>query len=219
MTTAVPGHRGAVAGRRLAMVLARLGWSVRRHGVEHVPPQGPVILAPNHTGFVDAPLLMATAPRPVHTLAKKELFRGPVGWVLRAVGQIPLDRDEPGRDLLEAGLGVLEDRRVLVVFPEGTRGTGDFRELRTGLAWFALRTGAPVVPVVFGGTGARGRTLGGLPRFRSHLDVVFGAPVALPAGGPRTRVALESATTQLREALVAHREAAYAMLRGTNEST
>ncbi|AYY13228.1 1-acyl-sn-glycerol-3-phosphate acyltransferase [Actinobacteria bacterium YIM 96077] len=211
----VPGRRGAAVGRRLAGMLARLAWSVNCHGSEHVPASGPVILAPNHTGFMDAPLLVATSPRPVHTLAKKELFRGPVGWVLRAVGQIPLDRDGPGRDLLEAGLGVLEDERVLVVFPEGTRGAGDFQDLRTGLAWFALRSGAPVVPVVFGGTGRRGRTLGAIPRFRERLDVVFGQPITLSADGRRGKAALEAATSHLRTELVAHHESAQAMLRGS----
>ncbi|WP_129668174.1 lysophospholipid acyltransferase family protein [Phytoactinopolyspora endophytica] len=208
-----PGKRGAAVGRWLAAVLARLLWSVRRHGPENVPSSGPVIIAPHHTGFLDAPLLMATCPRSVHTLAKRELFRGPMGWVLRGVGQIPLDRDEPGRDLLEAGMGVLADGRILVVFPEGTRGAGDFAEMRPGLAWFAIRSGAPVVPVVFSGTGTRGRTLAGLPRLRARLDVVFGEPVTLPAGGPRTRSALEAATEQLREELVSHRKAALEILR------
>ncbi|NEE04001.1 lysophospholipid acyltransferase family protein [Phytoactinopolyspora halotolerans] len=193
-------------------MLAGMLWSVRLHGKHNVPAAGPVILAPHHTGFMDAPLLMATCPRPVHTLAKRELFRGPVGWVLRGVGQIPLDRDDPGRNLLEAGMGVLDDDRVLVVFPEGTRGAGDFAQIRPGLAWFAVRSGAPVVPVVFHGTGTRGRTLAGMPRLRSRLDVVFGEPVTLPVGGPRTRSALAAATEQLREELVAHRKAALEML-------
>lgn len=214
--SAVPGRRGAAVGRRLAVGLMRTIWSVRRHGVEHVPADGPVILAPNHTGFIDAPLLMGTCPRPTHTLAKQELFHGPVGWVLRSVGQIPLDRDDPGRELLNAGLGVLNDGRVLVVFPEGTRGDGDFSQMRTGLAWFALRSGAPVVPVVFGGTGARGRTLGGLPRLRARLDVVFGPPVTLLDNGRRTRAALETATVQLRDVLLKHRDAAQALLRDIN---
>ncbi|WP_106537312.1 lysophospholipid acyltransferase family protein [Haloactinopolyspora alba] len=202
----LPTRRGAAAGRWIATGLLRTLWSVRVDGADHVPAHGPVILAPNHAGFIDAPLLMATSPRPVHTLAKRELFRGPMGWLLRGVGQIPLDRDDPGRGLLKAGVGVLDDGRVLVVFPEGTRGSGDFSELRTGLAWFALRSGAPVVPVVFSGTSSRGRTLGGMPGLRSRLDVVFGPPVHLPSGG-RTRAALDAATDQLREALVAHRQA------------
>ncbi|TDD95808.1 1-acyl-sn-glycerol-3-phosphate acyltransferase [Jiangella asiatica] len=187
--------------------MARLLYSVRVTGAEYVPPRGPVIMAPNHTGFLDAPLLMGTCPRPVHTLAKKELFRGPLGWLLHGVGQIPLDRDGPGRGMVRAGIGVLDAGRVLVVFPEGTRGAGDFAELRTGLAWFALRSGAPVVPVVFAGTGTRGRTLGAMPGLRSRVEVVFGRPVTLPTGGGRTRSALDAATEQLREALVAHREA------------
>lgn len=203
----LPTHVGAAAGRYTASVLARLLYRVRVTGGQNVPPRGPVILAPNHTGFLDAPLLMGTCPRPVHTLAKKELFRGPLGWLLHGVGQIPLDRDDPSRGLVKAGLGVLQAGRVLVVFPEGTRGAGDFAELRTGLAWFALRSGAPVVPVVFSGTGSRGRTLGSMPGLRSRVEVVFGRPVTLPTGGGRTRSALDAATEQLREALVAHREA------------
>ncbi|WP_166354281.1 lysophospholipid acyltransferase family protein [Phytoactinopolyspora limicola] len=217
-TSGVPGRLGAAFGRRLAAILARLFWSVRRYGTENLPESGPVILAPNHTGFLDAPLLMATCPRPIHTLTKQELFRGPIGWVLRSVGQIPLDRDEPGRNLLEAGLGVLEDDRVLVVFPEGTRGAGDFSQMRTGLVWFALRSGAPVVPVVIGGTGSRGRTVAGLPRPRAKLDVVFGAPITLPdAAGRRTKSALEAMTTQLRDVMLAHRESAYTLLRNNRK--
>jgi 1-acyl-sn-glycerol-3-phosphate acyltransferase len=202
----IPSRRSAAAGRRIAQVLLRSLWSVQVSGAEQVPAQGAVILAPHHTGFVDGPLLMCAAPRPTHALAKKELFRGPLGWLLRAVGQIPLDRGDPGRGLVKAGLGVLSDGRVLVVFPEGTRGAGDFSDLRTGLAWFALRSGAPVVPVVFRGTGSRGRTLRGLPRLRSRLDVVFGKPITLSVEGGRSRSALEAATVQLRAALVVHRE-------------
>ncbi|RIQ11264.1 lysophospholipid acyltransferase family protein [Jiangella rhizosphaerae] len=205
--TRLPTHAGAVFGRYAAGVLARLLYRVRVVGGENVPRSGPVILAPNHTGFLDAPLLMGTCPRPVHTLAKKELFKGPLGWLLHGVGQIPLDRDDPSRGMIKAGTGVLDAGRILVVFPEGTRGAGDFSELRTGLAWFALRSGAPVVPVVFTGTAARGRTFGAMPGLRSRVEVVFGRPVTLPTGGGRTRSALDAATEQLREALVAHREA------------
>ncbi|SDU70772.1 lysophospholipid acyltransferase family protein [Jiangella alkaliphila] len=203
----LPSRRGAVFGKLAAATLARLLYRVKITGAENVPRTGPVILAPNHTGFLDAPLLMGTCPRPVHTLAKKELFKGPLGWLLHAVGQIPLDRDDPSRSMIKSGIGVLDDGRILVVFPEGTRGSGDFSELRTGLAWFALRSGAPVIPVVFTGTASRGRTFGAMPGFRSRVEAVFGRPVTLPAGGGRTRSALDAATEQLREALVAHREA------------
>lgn len=202
-----PTRAGARAGYWIARALIRSLWSVRVRGAEHVPADGAVILAPNHAGFVDGPLLMSAAPRPLHALVKKELFRGPISWILRGVGQISVDRDDPSRAALASARAVLDDGRVLVVFPEGTRGEGDFSELRTGLAWFALRSSAPVVPVVITGTGSRGTTLGGLPGLRSRLEVVFGAPVTIPQGGARTRSALDATTARLREALVAHRSA------------
>ena len=204
MSNPLPTARGAVAGARLCRALVRAAWSIHVHGAEHVPARGPVILAPNHLGFIDGPLLFGVAPRPVHTLAKHEMFRGPVGWVLRAVGQIPVDREHPDRTVLQAVLGVLAAGRVVAVYPEGTRGAGDFSELRPGLAWFALRSGAPVVPVVFLGSGARGRTLGSMPRPRARLNVVFGAPVRVEAGERRSRAVLDTVSDQLREALVAH---------------
>jgi 1-acyl-sn-glycerol-3-phosphate acyltransferase len=200
----LPSAWGAATGGRLCRALVRAAWQVRVHGAEHVPAAGPVILAPNHLGFIDGPLLFGIAPRPVHTLAKHEMFRGPVGWVLRAVGQIPVDREQPDRDVLQAVLGVLAAGRVVAVYPEGTRGAGDFSELRPGLAWFALRSAAPVVPVVFIGSGERGRTLGSLPRLRARLDIVFGAPVRVESGGRRSRSELTAAGDRLRAALVAH---------------
>lgn len=204
MNARLPTARGAAGGARLCRALLKAAWSVHVGGAEHVPASGPVILAPNHLGFIDGPLLFGVSPRPVHTLAKHEMFRGPVGWVLRAVGQIPVNRDQPDRSVLKAVLGVLDAGRVVAVYPEGTRGAGDFSELRPGLAWFALRSGAPVVPVVFLGSGARGRTLGSMPRLRARLDVVFGAPVRVEAGGRRSRAALDAVSDQLRDALVAH---------------
>ena len=132
-----------------------------------------MILAPNHTGFLDPPLLMGTSPRPIHCLAKREIFRGPLGWFLRGIGQIPIDRSGTDRTALSAALAVLAAGRVLVVYPEGTRGSGDFADLRRGLAWLAVRSGAPVVPVVASGVGSRGRTLSALPPVRSDWTSVF----------------------------------------------
>ena len=186
----------------------RTGWSVRVHDAHLVPARGPVILAPNHTGFLDPPLLMGTSPRPIHCLGKREIFRGPLGWFLRAIGQIPIERSGTDRTALASALAVLAAGRVLVVYPEGTRGSGNFAELRPGLAWLAVRSGAPVVPVVAVGVGSRGTTVGALPPVRSRLGVVFGAPIHLPEVTVRTRPAIEEANRLLHAALTAHYAAA-----------
>jgi 1-acyl-sn-glycerol-3-phosphate acyltransferase len=199
-----PTGVGATAGWRIAWVVMRTGWSVRVHDAQLVPARGPVILAPNHTGFLDPPLLMGTSPRPIHCLGKREIFRGPLGWFLHAIGQIPIDRSGTDRAALTSALAVLAAGRVLVVYPEGTRGSGDFADLRRGLAWLAVRSGAPVVPVVASGVAARGTTLSALPPVRSRLDVVFGAPVDLPDVSVRTRAAVEETNKLLHAALTAH---------------
>jgi 1-acyl-sn-glycerol-3-phosphate acyltransferase len=181
-------------------------WRPRAFGSWRVPSLGPVILAVNHSHALDGPALMGTAPRPVHFLIKKEAFVGPLDPFLRGLGQVKVDRTSADRAAISAALGVLERGGVLGIFPEGTRGEGDFASLRSGLAYFALRSGAPIVPVAVLGSGERrGRAITALPPLRSRIDIVFGDPY--PAGdgsGRRTRAALDAATVRIQERLTAH---------------
>lgn len=183
-TRGLPTARGAVFGQPLCRVLLRLGWRVRVLGAEHVPARGPVILAGNHTGAFDGPLMFGTSPRPVHVLTKREVFVGPVGPVLRAVGQIPLNRWVIDFPAILAALRVLANDRVLGLYPEGERGGGDFARLKYGAAYFALRTGAPIVPVVCFGGVRPGRSTSRPPRFRARIDMVYGAPFTVEAAEP-----------------------------------
>ncbi len=208
-TTAVrvaPPAHAARRARRIGPFVLRPFWKIRLHGAEHVPASGPVILAGNHSGFLDGPLIVGLAPRPVHFMVKRELFRGVIGPALRWLGQISVDRHGADRAAIQAALGVLEQGGVLGVFPEGTRSAEDFATMHNGLAYFALRSGAPVVPVACLGAGARGTTIGSLPRLRSRLDVVYGPPIDLGRGTGRKAVA--AASEQLRDALRAHIEQA-----------
>ncbi|MBD0293238.1 MAG: 1-acyl-sn-glycerol-3-phosphate acyltransferase [Jiangellaceae bacterium] len=206
MTALVPTAVGAAAGWRTAQVVLR-AWSVHVHDAGLVPERGPVILAANHTGFLDGPLLMGASPRPIHCVVKKEMFWGPLGWFLRGIGQIPVDRSRMDRTALMKGLATLEAGRVLVLYPEGRRGLGNFADVRPGLAWFALRSGAPVVPVVALGVGARGTAAWQLPALRARLDVVFGPRIMLPPGWSRSAAALSAAGQKLQAALAAHHAA------------
>ncbi|ROP45615.1 lysophospholipid acyltransferase family protein [Pseudokineococcus lusitanus] len=207
----VPGTFGPKWGKPVGWVLSKGLWSVTRHGAEHVPAEGPVLLASNHLGFLDGPLLMGMAPRGTHFLVKKEMFRGWLGAVLRGCGQIPVDRTGD-RGALVTAVQVLRRGGSVGVFPEGTRGRGDVASLQSGVTWLALQTGAPVVPVALLGTRPAGRSTSSLPRFRQHVHVVLGAPVHLtaPAGVPR-RTALAQATEDLRVAMTEHVLAAVAL--------
>jgi 1-acyl-sn-glycerol-3-phosphate acyltransferase len=170
-----------------------------------VPSSGPVILASNHVAILDGPVLVAAMARPVHGLVKKEMFRGPLGGALRRLGQIPLDRAAADVGALKAALAVLDRGDVLAIYPEGKRGPGDFTVIKPGVAYLALCTGTPVVPVACLGTRASGRSTGAVPSMRTRIDVVFGRPLAVEAvPWPRRRAVVRQEASRLREALALH---------------
>lgn len=201
-----PSLKGAAVGRRIGIGLMYGLWKPRVLGAWKVPATGPVILAVNHSHNLDGPLVMGTAPRPLHFLIKKEAFVGPLGPFLEGIGQVKVDRSGTDRTAITRALDVLGEGGALGIFPEGTRGDGDFASLRAGLAYFAVRSGAPVVPVaVLGSTDAKGRLVKGLPPLRSRVDVVFGSAFEAGDGtGRRTRTALDAATVRIQDRLTAH---------------
>ncbi|MFF8017538.1 1-acyl-sn-glycerol-3-phosphate acyltransferase [Streptomyces sp. NPDC007929] len=206
--TELPSARGAEVGRRIGVGLMYGLWKPRVLGAWRVPASGPVIFAVNHSHNIDGPMVMGVAPRPTHFLIKKEAFIGPLDPFLLGIGQVKVDRDTTDRTAITRALGVLAEGGVLGIFPEGTRGEGDFASLRAGLAYFAVRSGAPIVPVaVLGSSGKPGRLIKALPPLRSRVDVVFGEPFEAGDGsGRRTRKALDEATGRIQKQLAAHLE-------------
>lgn len=200
-----PRDRQMAGRRRLASVIARSAWSVHVHGADRVPRTGPVILAANHLSLLDGPLVFATATRAVRFLAKRELYVGPLAWVLNWVGQIPVDRYRPDREAMRACLQVLAGGGALGVFPEGTRGEGDFARIHHGVAYLALKSGAVIVPVACRGTRRPGSSLSTLAGWRSHVDVAFGVPFTVTASGDASaRRVVAAAAEEVRARLKAH---------------
>jgi 1-acyl-sn-glycerol-3-phosphate acyltransferase len=197
----LPSPLGPRWSRWLGRFLARVVWNTSVVGREHVPADGPVLLAANHTGVIDGPILMGVAPRPTHVLVKEEMFVGPLGWLLRSAGQIPVDRDG-GRSALSTSLGVLRRGGVIGIFPEGNRGKGDATSARAGIAWLALNGHAPVVPVAVLGTRRTGESVNHVPWLRRRMVIEFGAPIVVErSAGETGREALLTANDAIRTAL------------------
>src|ERR1700722_2271042 len=145
---------------------------------ERVPLQGPVILAANHASFLDPPLVGSGLKRDINYLARKSLFRYPVlGWILRAVNAVPVDRDGGGAAGLRAIMDRLQDGGAIILFPEGTRTSdGKLQPARSGVGLTVIKSEAPVVPVrVFGTYQAWGKGVG-FPR-PHHVAVKYGEPM------------------------------------------
>jgi 1-acyl-sn-glycerol-3-phosphate acyltransferase len=134
------------------------GWRV--YNPERVPLKGPVILASNHSSYVDPPLVGAGIKRGINYLAREDLFRFPVvGWVLNNWNAVPVDREGGGARGLKAILDRLLDGGAIILFPEGTRSRdGKLQPARSGIGLTVIKSAAPVVPVrVFGTYEAFGR--------------------------------------------------------------
>jgi 1-acyl-sn-glycerol-3-phosphate acyltransferase len=191
--------------RKFAQQLLKLTFKLRLSGTENLPASGPVLLAGNHSGLLDGPIVMIMLPRPSAFLVKSELYKGPLRFVLNFARQIPIHRGTPDRTALRAGLNVLAGGGVLGVFPEGTRGSGDLTTIQHGIGYLALNAMCPVVPVVCTGTAAalpKGKVL---PRWRAPIDVVFGPAFTLDVPGDlRTRATIAAAAEQVRGRMLEH---------------
>lgn len=205
MTAAHPPRLVLHGLRPISRAVLRSAYRVHVHGAEHVPRTGPVLLASNHVGVIDGPLLAVCAPRPVHALTKAEMFRGRLGRFLTRAGQISVDRFHPDPGAAKACVTVLEAGGAVGIFPEGVRGDGELHRFHHGAAYLALVTGAPVVPVTVVGTRAPGGGADSIPALRSRLDLAFGEAWQVPARPwPRRRTDVLAASAALLSHMQAH---------------
>lgn len=180
-----------VLGRAVVAPLARLLWRPQVVGRKNVPKRGPVILASNHLSFIDSPTITLLAPRKVSFLAKQEYFTGAGfrGAVSRAffsgIGAIGVERGAgaAAQQALDLGLARLEAGEAFAIYPEGTRSLdGRLYKGRTGVAWLALTSGAPVVPVALTGTEHVQPVGSRMPRL-ARVRIEFGEPMDLSGFG------------------------------------
>lgn len=138
-------------------------------GKENVPNEGGVLLCANHIHALDPPVVGITAPRPVHFMAKEELFSTPIlKHLVPHLNAFPVKRGMSDREALRKGLAILKEGNVLGIFPEGTRSeTGELGKGLAGAGFFALRTDAQVVPCA---------VIGPYQKFKK-LKIVYGKPI------------------------------------------
>ena len=157
----------------------RIWFRLGREGREHIPAEGPVLLAANHRSFLDPFVLGMMTRRPLHYVAKKELFeRRWQGWILNALGAFPVDRGASDGDMLETARAILDRGDCVLIFPEGTRiRSGGLGTPKRGVARLALESGAPVVPLAVRGTEEVRRGWRIRPR---RVSVRAGRPLTFP---------------------------------------
>lgn len=155
--------------------------------VEHarlrpVPSHGPLIMVCNHINFIEAPIMYThLMPRQVTAMAKAETWDNPlIGALFSMVQAIPVQRGTADLSAIHAALEVLQQGKILVITPEGTRsGDGRLQKGQPGVVTLALHSGAPLLPVVFYGNEAFHHNICRLRRTNFHIRV--GQPFRLDA--------------------------------------
>lgn len=181
----------------------KLVYRYRRHGVELVPREGPVIFAVNHQSHFDPPMSgLFTVDRPFRGFARSTLFRfKPLAWLMYAFGAIPIRQGESDAVAMKAALKELEAGRCVLIFPEGTRSPdGTIKPFKRGVSVLIKRSRATVLPIAIEGAydvwpiGTR------FPKLRGRIEMMAGKPVGaeeLLRDGPDA--AIESLRRRIEE--------------------
>lgn len=172
--------------RRVSFVLAQdLIWYVARfvfglevrNGLDKQLEES-YLVAPNHISNVDPPVVGSTTRRELHFVAKSGLFK--VGWfakLLRSVNAFPIRRGIFDREAMSTALGLLQQGRSVMIFPEGGRVLGgELGKPRSGVGYLAIHSGVSVLPAYVTGSDQLRRCM----FRRRRLIVVYGYPIRIP---------------------------------------
>lgn len=134
----------------LVKILSNIFYRIKIVGKENIPEDGSAIICGNHLHAFDSVFLVVNTKRKIHFIAKKELFKNRfMKWIEKPFGLIPIDRDKhQDIDAMKKALKVLKSNELLGIFPEGTRnGIAKNVEVKSGVAYFAVKTGVKVIPI------------------------------------------------------------------------
>jgi 1-acyl-sn-glycerol-3-phosphate acyltransferase len=201
----------------IAWPLGKIYFDFETRGLKHLPLRGGVLAASNHASYLDPPLLGNATPRVMYYMARADLFRGRVaGPFIKLWGAFPIRRDMWSAGGLKEARRKLEEGKLVMFFPEGTRSyDGGLRKAMVGAGLLAYVTRAPVVPVYIDGTFKSFPRGAKFPR-RAKVTVSFGRPLDL---NPYREGAPSKDTYQaLAEEIMAGIAALRAELRGEDAS-
>ena len=176
-------------------IWCRIYYRAEINGLENIPKEGPLIFCGNHRTYLDPPLMVVTAKRDMRFLAKEELYKSKflffLGWVFEA---IPVKRDEKDITAIKESLKALKNGQCIALFPEGTRnGIEKGEKAKDGVAFFAVRSGAKVVPC-----GIKGGTKG-----NRKVTITYGKPLDYSKyKGEKDKEVLDKITKEIMDDII-----------------
>jgi 1-acyl-sn-glycerol-3-phosphate acyltransferase len=136
----------------LTRIFYKIFFKIEIKGIENIPEKGALIIASNHISNYDPPAIISFASlkrKDIYVIAKEELFKNKLfGYFLKKMGAIPIDRKNPQISSIKKSIEILNSKKSLLIFPEGTR-KKDQQEIKPkdGIAFIAYKSDAKILPV------------------------------------------------------------------------
>ena len=139
--------------RPLVSFLIHFLFRVEVVGLENIPKKGRILLAGNHTKWLDPVMLVGVVKRQVHFLAKEELFHGKTKFIVKGMGCVPVNRKIHDKNALESAYHFLEKELCIGIFPEGTINRTDdiIMPFKMGAVKACYMTNTKLVPFIITG--------------------------------------------------------------------
>lgn len=173
----------------------KIYYRVEIKGLENIPKDEPLIFCGNHRTYLDPPLIVVTAKRDMRFLAKEELAKNPfLNFLGKVFEAILVKRDEKDVTAIKESLKALKNGQCIALFPEGTRnGLEKGEKVKDGVAFFAVRSGAKVLPC-----GIKGGT-----KEHRQVTITYGKPLDYSQyKGSRDKEVLEKITNEIMETIM-----------------
>ena len=121
-------------------------------GKDNIPIEGSLVLASNHTKWLDPLLIISIVNREVSFLAKKELFSGITKPIMKLFNCVPVDRSKHDKDALSKAYDILNEEKIIGIFPEGTISKNNkLLPFKIGAVKMSHDTNSYLIPVVING--------------------------------------------------------------------
>ena len=170
----------------------RFYFRLELRGTEHIPFEGPLIIAPNHQTYADPPLVSIPVRRPIHYMAWAKLFAVPMlGTLIRRLRAFPVDIEANDSRAVRETARLLRSGEAVMIFPEGGRTSdGRLQPFKLGAFMLAVASAAPVLPVSIEGGFESWPPGRALPR-RGRITITYHPAIHPRADGDRREAARE----------------------------
>jgi len=136
----------------LAKIFFKIFFRLKVHGIENIPSKKGCIIVSNHISFLDPVVMGAASFRKINFLARESLFKNYFfGRFLRSLNAIPLVRNSSDFRALRCALAKLKQNKIIVLFPQGTRG-GNWQRIKGGAGFLAHEANVSIIPAYIKGT-------------------------------------------------------------------